>query len=123
MIFSASLMFVCLVALPWLLVIHMKNKLKHLVLMGHGMCYINHVERALEHLPQHRGMANAFLNGDQGFQKRRHGQASFIRNCVVWHDARTEKLEGLERLAFGNLFKNPTNETGTEPRHDGFLER
>lgn len=105
MIFSASLISVCLVALPWLFVINMKNKLKHLILMDHGMCYINHVERALEHLPQHRGMANAFLNGDQSFQDKMHcmqkriaDDINAIEDCMIRHPLPTTLTSRWEQI-------------------------
>jgi len=42
----------------------------HAVLMDRGMFYIAEVRKMLGHLPLHRGMANAFLNGDHSFQEK-----------------------------------------------------
>ena len=82
MTFSASLLLFCLVTLPWLFVINKKKWLDHMILMEHGMCYIAHVRAILEHLPQHRGMANAFLNGDQGFREKMNNMQEIIATDI-----------------------------------------
>jgi len=83
MIFSTSLALLCLICIPWLIVINKKKSLSHLILMDHGMCYIAHVRKALEHLPQHRGMANAFLNGDQSFKEKMNTMQKIIAEDIV----------------------------------------
>ena len=69
MAFSSILALVCLAIIPWLVVFNKNKWLKHMILIEHGMSYISQVRKILEHLPQHRGMANAFLNGDHSFQE------------------------------------------------------
>ncbi len=70
MAFSTTLALFCLILLPWFAVFNKSKHLKHLTMMQHGISYISQVRKILEHLPQHRGMANALLNGDQSFQKK-----------------------------------------------------
>lgn len=83
MIFSSTLALLCLITIPWLIVINKKKWLNHMILMNHGMCYIAHVRKALEHLPQHRGMANAVLNGDQNFQTKMNDMQKNIAEDIV----------------------------------------
>lgn len=70
MTLTFSLLITILIATTWLVAIRQRRRLSHFQLMSHGMCYIHHVRKALGHLPQHRGMANAFLNGDQDFLEK-----------------------------------------------------
>lgn len=54
--------------------------------MQHGMVYIAHVRKMLEHLPLHRGMANAFLNGDHSFQEKMNSVQTNIANDITTID-------------------------------------
>ncbi len=44
--------------------------LDHYLQMAKGTHYISLIEKVLEHLPQHRGMANTLLNGDASFLEK-----------------------------------------------------
>ncbi len=70
MTLTVSLLIVVLITTAWLVAYRQYRRLFHFQLMSHGMSFIHHVRRALGHLPQHRGMANAFLNGDQDFREK-----------------------------------------------------
>lgn len=83
MILSSSLALLGLITISWLVVINKKKWLNHLILMEHGMVFISHVRKMLEHLPQHRGMANAFLNGDDSFQEKINGMQTNIANDIT----------------------------------------
>jgi len=43
-----------------------------------GVEYLGAVRKLLEHVPQHRGMTNAYLNGDQGFRDRIKAQRTLV---------------------------------------------
>lgn len=83
MIYSASLILLCLAVCPWLFVINNNKWLKHVLLMEHGLSYITQVRKALEHLPVHRGMANAFLSGDHSFQEKMNTMQVNIANDIT----------------------------------------
>lgn len=70
MIFSVTLILVLIIATLCLWVMQKRQAVEHMLLMEHGLCYLRQVCKILEHLPQHRGMASAFLNGDQGFKAK-----------------------------------------------------
>jgi len=82
MAFSSTLALLCLAIIPWLVVFNKNKWLKHITMMEHGMSYISQVRKMLEHLPQHRGMANAFLNGDQSFQEKMNTMQANITNDI-----------------------------------------
>jgi len=67
---TSALLVVILIMGCGLCSLHCHQRLIHYRQMAQGLRYINFIEKILEHLPQHRGMANAFLNGDKGFLEK-----------------------------------------------------
>lgn len=70
---SASLLSLSLVTAAALVCLHCRQRLGHYRTMERGLDYIAHLIKVLELLPQHRGMANTYLNGDQSFLEKMSG--------------------------------------------------
>ena len=82
MMLSSALLAVMLIMGCGLCSLHCRQRLNHYRQMALGVRYINHIEKILEHLPQHRGMANTFLNGDKSFLEKMTGMQQTLEQDI-----------------------------------------
>lgn len=73
MILTSALLITLLIMTGGGCCLHCYQRLGHYRQMANGTEYITLVEKVLEHLPQHRGMANTFINGDMSFLEKMKG--------------------------------------------------
>jgi methyl-accepting chemotaxis protein len=82
MMLTSALVVVMLIMGSGLCSLHCRQRLNHYRQMAQGIHYINHIEKILEHLPQHRGMANTFLNGDKSFLEKMTGMQQTLEQDI-----------------------------------------
>lgn len=70
MMLSSALLVVMSIMGAGLCCLYCQQRLDHYRQMASGLGYISQLEKVLELLPQHRGMANTYLSGDQGFLEK-----------------------------------------------------
>lgn len=89
MMLSSALLLLMLIMGGGLCCLYCHQRLEHYRQMACGLGYIGHLEKVLELLPQHRGMANTYLSGDQGFLEKmtvvQQGLEQQLRNIDQFH--------------------------------------
>ncbi len=68
--FIFALVFIPLLVLSYLLISNINDEIHFFENERNGLAYIKAVRPLVEHMPQHRGMTNAYLNGDKSFHDR-----------------------------------------------------
>ena len=64
------IMLIPMLTMGWLLVTESNKTIVSLNSERDGLAYIQGVRPLIEHIPQHRGMSGAFLNGNDGFRRQ-----------------------------------------------------
>ncbi len=90
------LVIIPLVTLSYLLISNINDEIKFFENERRGISYIKAVRPLLEHMPQHRGMTNAYLNGDNSFRDKITAKRKQI-------DQHLEELTTLDQQLRGSL--------------------
>ena len=97
------IMFIPLLTMSWLLIQGNVKEIDGLKSERNGLSYITAIRPLLEHIPQHRGMSGAFLNGDQSFRRQmesKQGEVDAMFNRLTEVDrGLAEALETGNRVA------------------------
>lgn len=108
MILASALLVAVLIMGAGLFCLRGHQRLDHYRQMADGTRYISHIEKVLEHLPQHRGMANTYLNGDQSFLEKMKGMQRTLEQDInaidqfhTQHGAHTDILSRWQNIKHG----------------------
>ena len=97
------LMMIPLITMAYLLVAQLNETVASLHSEHDGLEYITEIRPLIEHMPQHRGMSGAFLNGDQSFRRQmenKQGEIDAFFNRLQQKDRELgERLETGNRVA------------------------
>jgi methyl-accepting chemotaxis protein len=97
------LMMIPLITMAYLLVAQLNQTVASLHSEHDGLEYITEIRPLIEHMPQHRGMSGAFLNGDQSFRRQmenKQGEIDAFFNRLQQRDRELgEKLQTGNRVA------------------------
>jgi methyl-accepting chemotaxis protein len=132
MMLSSALLAVMLIMGCGLCSLSCRQRLNHYRQMALGVRYINHIEKILEHLPQHRGMANTFLNGDKNFLEKMTGMQQTLEQDLKtidqYHAQHTVHADILARWqtiksGWGSLKQNVQSLSASESfeRHSALI--
>lgn len=86
------IVFIPLIVLSYLLVSSITDEIAFFENERSGLVYIQSVRPLLEHMPQHRGMTNAFLNGEQGFRQKILDKRKVVDDLLVDLDITDNQL-------------------------------
>lgn len=108
MMLSSALLAAVFIMGAGLFCLRCHQRLDHYQQMANGTRYISHIEKVLEHLPQHRGMANTYLNGDQSFLEKMKGMQQTLEQDIntidqyhAQHDGHADILNRWQSIKHG----------------------
>ncbi len=110
-----TLFLVPLLVSGWLLIKEIGADIAFLEQEHRGVEYIGAVRRLLEHVPQHRGLAFAYLNGDKNFRQKVIDKGKQVKADFIALEAQEQRLGGVlaSRQKFTAL-KNTWEQLGAQ---------
>ena len=99
-----AIIFLPLVALSWVTVSSFSEKVQTLKHERQGLLFIQTIRPLLEHMPQHRGMTNAYLEGETSFKSKIMSKRNDVDQALASLSNINNKLSGY--LNTNNLVNN-----------------